>query len=69
MTAPAVTVSAETSLEDCVKTLEKNHIRRVPVVDDAGRCVGIVSQADLVLRADPKVAAEVLLEISRVASA
>lgn len=68
MTSPCVTVTAEASLEDCVKALEENHIRRVPVVDESGRCIGIVSQADLSLRADPAVAAEVLRELSRVAS-
>jgi CBS domain-containing protein len=68
MTTPAVTVTADISLEDCVETLERNHIRRVPVVDETGRCIGIVSQADLALRADPAVAAEVLREVSSVAT-
>lgn len=68
MTSPCVTVTTETSLEDCVKALEKNRIRRVPVVDESGRCIGIVSQADLSLRADPAVAAEVLRELSQAAS-
>jgi CBS domain-containing protein len=67
MTSPCVTVTAETSLEDCARVLERHHIRRVPVVDEDGRCVGIVSQADIALRADASLTAELLREISRVA--
>ncbi|HEX4048431.1 MAG TPA: CBS domain-containing protein [Elusimicrobiota bacterium] len=69
MTSPCVTVTAESGVDECVKVLEKNHIRRVPVVDETGRCVGIVSQADLSLRVDASVAAEVLHEVSRLATA
>lgn len=69
MTRPCVTVPADIALEDCVKVLERSRIRRVPVVDETGRCVGIVAQADLALRAGPSVAAEVLREVSQVANA
>jgi CBS domain-containing protein len=51
MTTPCVTVTPETSLEECCQTLEKNKIRRVPVVDEAGACCGMVSQADIALNA------------------
>lgn len=69
MTTPCVTVAAESELDECVKVLEKNHIRRVVVVDETGRCVGIVSQADLALRVDPSLAAELVHEVSRLATA
>jgi CBS domain-containing protein len=64
MSTPCVTVGEETSLEDCCRVLEEHRIRRVPVVDDDGRCVGIVSQADLALKIDPLLAAELLHEVS-----
>jgi CBS-domain-containing membrane protein len=65
MTTPCVTVTPETSIEECCRVLTKNHIRRVPVVDKKGSCIGIVAQADLSLKADPSVAAEVVHEVSR----
>ncbi len=36
MTTPAITVTDDTSLEDCCDLLELNQIRRVLVVDETG---------------------------------
>ena len=47
MSKPCVTVTPETSMEDCCGLLQEKQIRRVPVVDDRGSCCGIVSQADI----------------------
>jgi len=47
MTSPAVTVSESTSLEQVAEQLTRQRIRRVPVVDDHGRLVGIVSRRDV----------------------
>ncbi|HXS99661.1 MAG TPA: CBS domain-containing protein [Elusimicrobiota bacterium] len=66
MSGPCVTVSQDADVDAAARTLEEKRIRRVPVVDEEGRCVGIVSQADLSLRADPKLAADVVREVSRV---
>ena len=46
-----VTVTPETSVDDCCKVMEDNQIRRLPVVDESGACCGIVSQADVAHRA------------------
>jgi CBS domain-containing protein len=46
MTTPVVTVEENTPLETIAETLEKNRIKRVPVVRE-GQLVGIVSRADL----------------------
>jgi signal-transduction protein with cAMP-binding, CBS, and nucleotidyltransferase domain len=46
MTRDVVTVQPETALADVAEVLEKNRIKRVPVVK-AGRIVGIVSRANL----------------------
>jgi len=46
MTPSVVTVTPETSLADIADALEKNKIKRVPVVK-GGRVVGLVSRADL----------------------
>ena len=47
MTAPALTVGDDASLEDCADLMAGQQIRRVPVVDAGGAICGIVAQADL----------------------
>lgn len=64
MSTPVVTVADETSVDDCCRVMEENQIRRVPVVDDRGRCCGIVSQADIARHAPERQAAEVLRDVS-----
>ncbi len=65
MTQPVVTVSWETPLEDVVSVMERHQIRRVPVVDEQGRCAGIISQADIARQAPPQEVAALLREVSR----
>jgi CBS domain-containing protein len=48
MTTPAVTVRADTIYADIVEVLMTNDVGGLPVVDGAGRLVGIVTEADLV---------------------
>lgn len=50
MTSPAVTVSAGTPYKEIVATMAERRISAVPVVDDAGRVTGVVSETDLVLK-------------------
>jgi CBS domain-containing protein len=64
MTGPALTVTPETSLADCCRLLEENQIRRVPVVDDTGCCIGIVSQSDVARHASKRTTAEVVQRVS-----
>jgi len=52
METTPVTVSPDTSVEDVVGTLREHALPGVPVVDGDGRCVGIVTEADLVLPDD-----------------
>jgi CBS domain-containing protein len=47
-----VTVTPDASVEDVVRALRENELPGVPVVDGDGRCVGIVTEADLVLPDD-----------------
>jgi signal-transduction protein with cAMP-binding, CBS, and nucleotidyltransferase domain len=47
MTTTPVTVMPGMSFEECCRVLEENLIRRVPVVDASGACIGIVAQADI----------------------
>jgi CBS domain-containing protein len=48
MTAQVHTVSAETSLEEVVQLLASHHISGVPVVDEQGGLLGVVTEADLI---------------------
>jgi CBS domain-containing protein len=52
MDAAPVTVSPDASVEEVVRTLRDHELPGVPVVDGDGRCVGIVTEADLVLPDD-----------------
>jgi CBS domain-containing protein len=57
MTRNVITVMEDTPVSEIVELLEKNRIKRVPVVDIGGHVVGIVSRANLlhalVTRAKP----------------
>ena len=65
MSNPVVTVTPETSLEDCCKMLAENQIRRVPVVDQSGACCGMVSQADIAERAPEHETAQFVRAVSQ----
>lgn len=47
MTAPAVVIGEDASVKDCAHLMEREQIRRVPVVDASGVLCGIVALADL----------------------
>jgi CBS domain-containing protein len=64
MTTPATTVTPDTDLDDCANVMERQQIRRVPVVDEKGRVCGMVSQADIVRSARDGMAAELVREVS-----
>jgi CBS domain-containing protein len=42
---PLFTVEADSDLEDAFRELEERDFERVPVVDDGGRLVGVLSRA------------------------
>lgn len=48
MTQDVITATADTSLHEIAALLEKNMIKRVPIVDKNGHLVGIVSRANLI---------------------
>jgi CBS domain-containing protein len=65
MTEGCVTISANTDVHGCCAVMEENQIRRVVVLDDQGRCGGIVSQSDIARKADEKETAAVLQAVSQ----
>ncbi len=65
MSQPVITVDETMPLDDVVRVMEKHQIRRVPVVNEGGRCVGIVSQADVAWAGKRREVAELVREVSR----
>jgi len=65
MSTPCVILSLEASLEDCCRAMVENLVRRIPVVDESGRCCGIVSQADIARTAEKTDAAKVVKHLSQ----
>jgi len=63
MTAEVVAVKRETTFKEMAAVLRRYRVSALPVVDDTGRVVGVVSEADLLAKealADPGVVAELL---------
>lgn len=52
MTKDVVTVTPHTSIEDAAKIMLQTHISGLPVLDDAGKLVGIVSESDFLRRSE-----------------
>jgi CBS domain-containing protein len=52
MDADPVSVSPDTDVETVIRKLHEEELPGLPVVDDDGRCVGIVTEADLVVPDD-----------------
>jgi CBS-domain-containing membrane protein len=65
MNAPAVTVTSTTSLVVAARLMETEHVKRLPVVDDLGRLIGMVTRGDLLrvfLRTDAEIHREIVAE-------
>ena len=65
MSQPVATVSMDAPLGDVVAKMEQYRVRRLPVVDDRGRCVGMISQADVAWTSGKRDVADLVREISR----
>jgi len=59
MTAPAITIGQDATIPAAARLMNTHHVRRLPVVDDEGALIGIVSRRDLLsvfLRPDGDIA-------------
>jgi CBS-domain-containing membrane protein len=68
MTGPATTIQREAPVARAARLMEAARVKRLPVVDDAGRLVGIVSRRDLVrlyARSDPSIQNDVIDQVLR----
>ena len=52
MVSPVITVTRSAAVRDVAKILLKERISAVPVVDDASKVIGIVTEGDLIHRAE-----------------
>jgi len=48
MSAPAITVAPEETVQHCMEIMTERRIRHLPVIDDSGRMVGMISIGDCV---------------------
>lgn len=66
MTEKIITCRMDDDVQNAMKAMAQYQLRRIPVVDNAGMLVGIISQADVATRVnEPKKTAEVVKEISK----
>lgn len=66
MTAPPITITPYKSVVSAARLMSKHGVKRLPVVDDEGRLVGIVSRHDLLkvfVRSDEDILDEVRRDI------
>jgi CBS domain-containing protein len=67
MTRELVTCLADDDLQKALDAMAEHQLRRIPVVDDDNKIIGIIAQADVATRVDePEKTAEIVKEISQV---
>jgi CBS domain-containing protein len=60
-----VTANPQQDLDDALRLMAQNQVRRLPVVEEDGRLVGVVAQADVARHADEAKTGELVEEISK----
>ncbi|HKO86109.1 MAG TPA: CBS domain-containing protein [Actinomycetota bacterium] len=66
MTAPAATVAPTATVTEAARRMHTAGVKRLPVVDETGRLVGIVSRADLLkvfTRPDEAIRSQIISEV------
>src|ERR671917_737280 len=59
-----VTIDPQQGLSEALRLMAQHQVRRLPVVEEDGRLVGIVAQADVAQHADPSETGRMVEEIS-----
>ena len=62
MTSPAITIGPDANVPAAARLMTEHHVRMLPVTDQKGKLVGIVSRRDLIsvfLRPDADIAADI----------
>jgi CBS domain-containing protein len=60
-----VTLDPQQDLDEALRLMARHQVRRLPVVEEDGRLVGVVAQADVAQQADDRQTGEVVEQISR----
>ena len=60
-----VTVDPQQDLEEALRIMARHQVRRLPVVEEDGRLVGVVAQADVAREGDDKETGQLVQEISQ----
>jgi CBS domain-containing protein len=60
-----VSIDPQQDLDDALMLMARHQIRRLPVVEDDGRLVGVIAQADVAQEANAKKTDEMVEEISK----
>ncbi|TQJ57613.1 CBS domain-containing protein [Streptomyces sp. NBC_00080] len=66
MNSPVVTARPGWTAVEAAQVMERNHVKRLPVVDETGTLVGVISRADLLsvfLRGDSAIREEITGEV------
>jgi CBS domain-containing protein len=64
-TTRLVTIDPNQDLDEALRLMAKNQVRRLPVVEEDGRLAGVVAQADVARHASDQQTGEVVEEISK----
>ena len=59
-----VTIDPQQDLDEALRLMAKHQVRRLPVVEEDGRLVGVVAQADVAREGDDTRTGQVVQEIS-----
>ena len=52
MTRKVISVKADTSIVDAANTMLQQHISGLPVINETGELIGIISEGDFIRRAE-----------------
>ena len=66
MTSPAVTIRPDDTVEHAAKLMYDRKVKRLPVVDQGGRLVGIISRTDILAvfdRTDAEIREEIMTQV------
>jgi CBS domain-containing protein len=59
-----VTIDPQQDLDEALRLMAQHQVRRLPVVEEDGRLVGVVAQADVAQQADPAQTGRMVEDIS-----
>lgn len=66
MTSPAITIGPEAAVTEAARLMHQRAVKRLPVLDEAGHLIGIVSRGDLLkvfTRSDDEIRQEIAHDV------